>query len=260
MSHLMPAVFIGHGNPMYAIESNRYAQAWQGLSSRIAKPKAILVISAHWLTSQTWVTAMTQPPTIHDFSGFPEALFKVSYPAPGSPQLANQVADLLSPTEVILEEFEWGLDHGTWAPLLHMYPNADIPVVQLSLDARLTGAQHYALAQQLRPLREAGVLIVGSGNVVHNLRVIDFTQEKIYPWAERFNTYFRQNLLAHQHQALIDFQDFGQDHVLAVPTLEHYWPALYVLAQQADIEPVSIIVDGIDAASISMLSFVVGQV
>lgn len=256
----MPAVFIGHGNPMYAIKPNRYAQAWQKLSDQLPKPKAILVISAHWLTSQTWVTAMTEPATIHDFSGFPEALFSINYRAPGSPLLAHQVADLLSPTEVILEEFEWGLDHGAWAPLLHMYPKADVPIVQLSLDARLTSAKHYALAQQLRVLREEGVLIVGSGNVVHNLRVIDITQEKTYPWAESFNAYFRGHLLAHDHQALIHCQNFGKDHVLAVPTLEHYWPALYVLAQQADDEPVSIIVDGIDAASISMLSFAVGQI
>ena len=179
---------------MYAIQPNSFTSSWESLAKRLPRPKAILVISAHWLTRGTWLTAMAQPPTIHDFSGFPQELFNQQYPAPGSPQLAQQVKDLLAPVEVTLEENEWGLDHGTWTVLKYLYPRADIPVIQMSLDASLSASQHYDLAQKLSYLRDQEVLIIGSGNVVHNLRKIDFSSSATFPWAERFNEFFKDNL------------------------------------------------------------------
>ena len=254
-SPLMPVAFFGHGSPMYAIEPNRYTQAWSDFAASIPRPKAVLMISAHWVTRQVWVTAMDRPQTIHDFGGFPQALFEEVYPAPGSPDLAAQVRDLLLPTSVILEEQEWGLDHGAWAILKYMYPKADVPVVQLSLDARLSMREHYQLAKRLSGLREQGVLILGSGNVVHNLRTVDFSSSHEFPWAHRFNDYFKKYLLANRHDPLIDALDIGEDARLSIPTPEHYWPALYILGLQQEHEHVKIITDGIDLASISMLSF-----
>lgn len=253
-----PLIFIGHGNPMYAIQDNPFTPSWERLGERLPKPKAILIISAHWLTRGTWLTAMEQPPTIHDFGGFPQELFDQQYPAPGSPQLADTVRDLLAPIQVTLEENEWGFDHGTWTVLKYLYPQADIPVVQLSLDATLSSLEHYQLAKRLSALREQGVLIIASGNVVHNLRTADFSSRSIFPWAERFNDYFKEHLLSRNHQALIDPFTTNEDARLSNPSLEHYWPALYILGLQEDDDAIEIITDGIDLASISMLSFKIG--
>jgi 4,5-DOPA dioxygenase extradiol len=256
-SAMMPVAFFGHGSPMYAIEPNHFTHAWAEYAASIPRPKAVLMISAHWVTRQVWVTAMERPQTIHDFGGFPQALFEEIYPAPGAPDLAAQVKDLMLPTSVILEDQEWGLDHGAWAILKYMYPKADVPVIQMSLDARLSMREHYQLAKRLSILREQGVLILGSGNVVHNLRTVDFSSSHEYAWAQRFNEYFKKYLLANRHDPLIDALEIGEDARLSIPTPEHYWPALYILGLQRDGEHAKIITDGIDLASISMLSFAI---
>jgi len=254
----LPAVFLGHGTPIYVIEPCHYTDAWVKLGESLPRPKAILMISAHWLTRKTCVTAMEQPQTIHDFGGFSRALFEQQYPAPGSPELARLVQEMMAPTPVILEEHEWGFDHGTWATLKYLYPKADIPVVQLSLDATLTGAQHYELAKKLRPLREQGILIVASGNVVHNLMLLNRSDKKGEDWAHRFNDYFKKHLLDNNHEPLLNPLTMGPEAKLSIPTPEHYWPALYILAQQEAGEEVRIVSDGIDTGSVSMLSFTTG--
>ncbi|MBU3578339.1 4,5-DOPA dioxygenase extradiol [Polynucleobacter sp. UK-Kesae-W10] len=256
-SHRQPAVFAGHGSPMYAIEPNRYTQAWASLGKSLKRPDAILVISAHWVTRGTWVTAMIKPKTIHDFGGFPQALFDIQYPAPGSPALADRVQELLS-VSVVLEENEWGIDHGAWSILKYLYPNADIPVVQLSLDGSMTAREHYELAKQLRPLRDENILILASGNVVHNLRTIHWqVGAQPYPWATEFNEFFVSQMRANQHDPLIDWESFGESAHLSIPTAEHYWPALYALALQHDGEQAQAFVDGIEMSSISMLGFLI---
>lgn len=252
----MPAIFLGHGNPMLAIESNPYAKDWEALGQSLLKPRAVLMVSAHWMTRGTSVTAMSHPETIHDFGGFPKALFEVQYPAPGSPHLASQVKELLAPIPVHLEEQEWGLDHGAWAVLKFLFPNADVPIVQLSLDASLTALEHYELAKKLKSLRDDGVLIVASGNVVHNLRTVDFSSQAKYPWAVRFNEFFKEKLLAYQFNELIE--PVHPDANISIPTPEHYWPAIYILAQMEGQEAIQIVTDGIDIGSISMLSFRIG--
>jgi 4,5-DOPA dioxygenase extradiol len=255
--HRQPAVFIGHGSPMYALEPNRHTDAWAALGKRLHKPDAILVISAHWLTRGVWLTAMPQPKTIHDFGGFPEALFQIQYPAPGSPALAQRVQSLLKQA-VVLEEHEWGIDHGAWSVLRYLYPHADVPVVQLSLDGSLSAEEHYTLAKQLAPLRDENILILGSGNIVHNLRLIDWDSEAApLPWATDFNQFFMSQILANQHPALLDWQAAGDTARLSIPTPEHYWPALYPLALQGSEEQVEIITNGIEMGSISMLSFLI---
>lgn len=245
---------------MYAIQPNSFTPSWKNLAKRLPRPKAILVISAHWLTQGVQVTAMEQPPTIHDFGGFPQALFDEQYLAPGDFHLAKSVQELLSPTEVTLDKSEWGFDHGTWTVLKHLYPDADIPVVQMSLDASSSASQHYDLAQKLSCLRDQEVLIVGSGNVVHNLRTIDFSSRTIFPWAERFNQFFKDNLLSGNHEALIHpLNNLPQQDVqMSNPSWEHYWPALYILGLQDKDDAVEIFADGIDLGSISMLSFKLG--
>ena len=254
----LPAVFLGHGTPLYAIEPNHFTDAWSRFGRSIPKPRAVLMISAHWLTRGTWLTAMEQPQTIHDFGGFSQALFDQEYSAPGSPWLANLVKDVLAPVPVVLEEYEWGFDHGAWAVMKYVYPDADVPMIQLSLDARLSGAQHYELAKRLRTLREQGVLIVASGNVIHNLRVMNRGEHPGYDWAHRFNDFFKEKLLAQQHEPLFDPTIGSPDAQLSIPTPEHYWPALYILAQQEVGDEVKILSDGIDTASVSMLSFQLG--
>jgi len=251
-----PAVFAGHGSPMYAIEPNRYTAAWSELGRSLRRPDAILVISAHWVTRGVWVTAMNRPKTIHDFGGFPQALFDIQYPAPGSPALADRVQELLS-VPVTLEENEWGLDHGAWSVLKYLYPKADVPVVQLSLDGSRSAREHYELAKQLRALRDENILIVGSGNIVHNLRTIHWQDHaKPYPWANQFNEFFVSQMLANHHNPLVEWEQFGDAAHLAIPTPEHYWPALYILAMQHEDEQAKVLVDGIEMSSISMLSFV----
>jgi 4,5-DOPA dioxygenase extradiol len=255
--HRQPTVFIGHGSPMYALEPNRHTAAWSALGKRLLKPDAILVISAHWLTRGIWLTAMQQPKTVHDFGGFPEALLQIQYPAPGSPALAQRIQSLLTQA-VVLEEHEWGIDHGAWSVLRYLYPRADVPVVQLSLDGSLSANEHYTLAKQLAPLRDENILILGSGNIVHNLRLIDWDAgAEPLPWATEFNQFFTSQILANQHAPLLDWQAAGDAARLSIPTPEHYWPALYPLALQGSGERVEIISNGIEMGSISMLSFLV---
>lgn len=254
-SHRQPAIFAGHGSPMYAIEPNRYTAAWTALGKSLKRPDAILVISAHWVTRGTWVTAMAKPKTIHDFGGFPQALFDIQYPAPGSPALADRVKELLS-VPVVLEENEWGIDHGAWSVLKYLYPHADVPVVQLSLDGSMSAHEHYELAKQLKPLRDENILILSSGNVVHNLRTIHWQDEaQPYPWAQDFNEFFAAQIHARQHEPLIEWEKYGEAAHLSIPTPEHYWPALYILALQDEYEHASIYIDGIEMSSISMLGF-----
>jgi 4,5-DOPA dioxygenase extradiol len=255
--HRQPAVFIGHGSPMYALEPNRHTDSWAALGKRLHKPDAILLISAHWLTRGIWLTAMQQPKTIHDFGGFPEALLQIQYPAPGSPALAQRIQSLLTQA-VVLEEHEWGIDHGAWSVLRYLYPRADVPVVQLSLDGSLSANEHYTLAKQLAPLRDENILILGSGNIVHNLRLIDWdVGAEPLPWATEFNQFFTSQILAKQHSPVLDWQRAGNAARLSIPTPEHYWPALYPLALQGSGERVEIISNGIEMGSISMLSFLI---
>ena len=201
------------------------------------------------------MTAMSATKTINDFGGFPEALFKIQYPAPGSPALADRIQELLS-MPVVLEEHEWGIDHGAWSVLKYLFPKADVPVVQLSLNGAMSAQAHYDLAKQLQILRDENILIIGSGNVVHNLRTIHWQGDaKPYPWAESFNQFFVSQIQANQHQQLIEWEQYGEAAHLSIPTPEHYWPALYTLALQAKGEQVKLLVDGIEMSSISMLSF-----
>ena len=254
-SHRQPAIFAGHGSPMYAIEPNRYTAAWSALGKTLKRPDAILVISAHWVTRGTWVTAMAKPNTIHDFGGFPQALFEIQYPAPGSPALADRVQELLK-VPVVLEENEWGIDHGAWSVLKYMYPDADVPVVQLSLDGSMSAREHYELAKQLSPLRDENILILSSGNVVHNLRTIHWQEDaEPYPWATKFNDFFVSEIRANHHDDLIDWEHYGDAAHLSIPTAEHYWPALYTLALQQEGEQAKVYTDGIEMSSISMLGF-----
>ena len=263
MPHIttMPALFLGHGNPMLAIEPNHFADSWRQLGQQLPRPRAILMISAHWYTRGTGITAMAQPRTIHDFGGFPQALFEVQYPAPGDPQLAQQVQQSLAPLPVALDQ-GWGLDHGCWALLKHMYPQADIPVLQLSIDATQPPAFHYQLGQQLAALRQQGVMLIGSGNVVHNLRRMDLARpESVFDWAERFSAEVRQALLAGNLSALVDFvsEEAPREEVrLAVPTPEHYLPLLYVLALQEKGKQATLFNDRAIAGSLTMTSVQVG--
>ena len=259
MSVKMPALFIGHGSPMNAIEPSHYTRAWQEIAAALPVPRAVLCISAHWYTHGTAITAMSRPRTIHDFYGFPPALFQCQYPAPGDPALAQHVQELLQPTTV-LADHEWGLDHGTWSVLLYLLPSATVPVLQLSIDGELSFAEHYQLGQRLAPLRDEGVLILGSGNVVHNLRSIQRDSDApAFNWATEFNDSVRAAIVAHDHAALMDMSRHGQAARHSVPTPEHYLPLLYVLATQSDDENVTIPVDGVDMGSISMLSALVGD-
>jgi 4,5-DOPA dioxygenase extradiol len=252
----MPAVFFGHGNPMNALEHNGCTGTWQQIGNSTPRPSAILAVSAHWTISGTAVTAMESPRTIHDFGGFPRALFEFQYPAPGSPALARRVRDLLAPLEVRLDE-DWGLDHGVWSVLAHAFPRADVPVVQLSIDAAQPAAFHYQLGKALASLRDEGVLIIGSGNVVHNLATIKWGEDATaYDWAVRFNARVRDCLGRRDHAPLIDYENLDADARLAVPTPEHYLPLLYVIAQQSEQESITFACDGIQNASISMLTVV----
>ena len=254
-SHRQPAVFAGHGSPMYAIEPNRFTAAWSHFGRALKRPDAILVISAHWVTRGVWVTAMPKPKTIHDFGGFPQALFDIEYPAPGSPALAERVQELLN-VPVVMEENEWGVDHGAWSVLKYLYPNADVPIVQFSLDGSMSAREHYELAKQLRPLRDENILILASGNIVHNLRTIHWQDgAQPYPWATQFNDFFVSEMDINHHETLIDWELFGDPAHLSIPTPEHYWPALYALALQSEGESAKVLVNGIEMSSISMLSF-----
>jgi 4,5-DOPA dioxygenase extradiol len=253
----MPVVFFGHGSPMNTLDRNPYTEAWRKLGAAMPAPKAIVCVSAHWYTEGTAVTAMSRPRTIHDFYGFPQALFDVRYPAPGAPELAARVRALLAPLDVAFDE-SWGLDHGTWSVLKHAYPNADIPVIQLSIDGTQPPQFHYDAGRRLAALRDDGVLVVGSGNVVHNLRLMKRAGGEAFDWAVRFNERVRAALASRDHRTLIDFARLGEDARLSVPTPEHYLPLLYVAALQRDDEVMSFPVDGYDLGSVSMLTAAAG--
>jgi len=253
----MPAAFIGHGNPMQAVRPNRYTEAWRDLGRSIPRPRAILVISAHWYTNATAVTGMVRPRTIHDFYGFPQELYDVSYPAPGMPELAEEVADLAHPTWVGCDIDQWGIDHGTWMVLRYAFPDASIPVVQLSLNAFKSFDYHLELGRSLGALRDAGVLVLGSGNIVHNLEAVDRTRlDDAFAWASRFDDAARSVLMSStptEVAALDSHPDFGS----AVPTPDHYLPLLYVAGMAGD-KPMSLLVDGHQGGSVSMAAYSIG--
>ena len=252
----MPAVFIGHGSPMNALERNGYTDAWTSLARSISQPRAILAISAHWYINATAVTAMSTPKTIHDFFGFPAELFAVRYPAPGDPELAEQIIEVVKPTWVGLDLDSWGLDHGTWSVLVHMYPDADIPVLQLSIDASKPFEYHVALGAQLAELRQQGVLIVASGNVVHNLGLLDWSRpDAAFDWARDFNE-AAMRLMTEDPSQINGLRD--NDHFrLAVPTPDHFIPLLYLagLASAAG-RGADVLIDGYAMGSLSMTSYV----
>ena len=250
----MPVAFLGHGTPLNALMANRWTSYWSRASEDFGNPRAILAISAHWCTAGTGVTAMEAPPTIHDFGGFPHPLFEIQYPAPGSPELARRVQDLLQPTGVILTD-QWGLDHGTWSVLSKIYPAANIPVVQVSMDMRYGAPYHFELGRKLAPLRSEGVLILGTGNIVHNLEMRVRNADFAYDWATRFNDAIRSAILAKKLETLIKYEALGEDAALAVPTPDHYFPLLYVAGAAGDDDP-KIGIDGIEGGSMSMLSVV----
>ncbi|MBL8199891.1 MAG: 4,5-DOPA dioxygenase extradiol [Chromatiales bacterium] len=260
MPQKLPALFLGHGNPMNALATNPWTEAWSRLGRETGKPRAVLCISAHWYGPGCSVTAMATPRTIHDFGGFPRELFEVQYPAPGDPALAERVRSLLAPVDVA-PDHDWGLDHGAWSVLIKVFPAADVPVVQLRIDATRPPAWHYALGRALRPLREEGVLIVGSGNLVHNLQQYGWGEPErpAYDWATRFEARARALIAAGDHEPLIGYEQLGRDARLSIPTPEHYLPLLYVLGAQEEGEAVSFPVEGTDGGSISMLAVQVGQ-
>lgn len=259
MTNPMPVIFFGHGNPMNALLKNGYSDGWAAIGGQLPRPKAILAISAHWYIPATAVTVSPTPRTIHDFGGFPRELYQVEYPAPGSPELAKRVQGLLAPTPVHLDE-RWGLDHGTWSVLCHVFPQADVPVVQLSIDETQPPEFHYELGKRLAPLRDEGVLIMGSGNIVHNLHTYAWGQHRVEPfdWAVRFEHRVRELLLTGSDAPLIAYETLGHDAVLSIPTPEHYLPLLYVMATRRDGEQVSFPVAGVDGGSVSMLTIRIG--
>ena len=255
---LMPSLFLGHGSPMYAIEPNQYTDQWGQLGQSMPTPSSILILSAHWYTPGIHLTAMAHPSTIHDFGGFPQALFNIQYPAPGSPQLAEQVQQLIAPLapDTQLDEAEWGLDHGAWSVLKYLYPQANIPCVQMSIDLHRSPAEHFALAQLLQPLRHAGVLLLASGNVVHNLSQLQrAANAPSAPWASQFNDIFKAKLLAGDYASLINWHNLGESAQMSIPSAEHYLPAIYTMGSALPSEKMALIADGIEMSAISMLSF-----
>ena len=259
MADILPAVFFGHGNPMNALTTNTYTEAWRAVGERTRRPKAILAISAHWFVPQTGVTVSTAPRTIHDFGGFPPELYRVQYPAPGDPELARRVQEILAPLPVALDD-SWGLDHGTWSVLTHVYPDASVPIVQLSIDARRPAPFHLEVGSRLAQLREEGVLIVGSGNLVHNLRAFAWgsPQRDAYDWAARFETEARGLLQTGDFAPLVAYERLGQDAQLAIPTPDHYLPLLYALGTRQQTDAISFPVEGTEGGSISMLAVQIG--
>src|SRR6185437_11641372 len=257
---VMPVLFVGHGNPMNAIEENEFVAGFRKAGETIPRPNAVVCVSAHWETRGTFVTAMEKPRTIHDFGGFPRALFEVQYPAPGSPQLAEEVRRQVTRTEVGLDD-RWGLDHGAWSVIKHFYPEADIPVVEMSLDRSQPAQYHYELARQLAPLRKKGVLIVGSGNMVHNLRMVAWDRLETpfgFDWALEAAEKMRTAILSGDHRLLIDYAAQGKVFDLAIPTPEHFLPLLYSLALKEEGEPVSLFNDKPVGGSLTMTSVRIG--
>ena len=255
----MPAIFFGHGNPMNAVQSNAFTKGWNAIGQRLPKPRAILCVSAHWYVPAVAVTAMERPRTIHDFGGFPRELFEVQYPAPGSPELAERVAALLG-EDVLMDETRWGLDHGTWSVLVHVFPEAEVPVVQLSINEAEPAQFHYDMAKKLRRLRDEGILVIGSGNLVHNLHTYAWGKRNVEPfdWALRFEETARALMMARDHQPLISYEALGRDAMLSAPTPDHYLPLLYILALQHEGESVTFPVSGFDGGSISMTAVQIG--
>jgi 4,5-DOPA dioxygenase extradiol len=253
----MPVLFLGHGSPMNAIENNEFSRKWEEIGKTLPKPEAVLCISAHWETKGTFVTAMLKPATIHDFGGFPQTLFDVQYPAPGSHVLAADTKSIITKAEVGLDE-KWGLDHGCWSVVRHLYPEADIPVIQMSLDYYQTPQYHYDIAKELSPLRKKGVLIIGSGNMVHNLGMVAWdklnSDEYGYEWAIEANEKMKKYILSDDHNQLINYKSQGKAYNLAIPTPEHYLPLLYALALKEKNEKLILFNDKIVAGSLSMTS------
>ena len=256
-----PVLFIGHGSPMNAIEDNEFSKRWKKLGQEIPKPKAVVVVSAHWLTKGTHVTAMPNPKTIHDFGGFPKPLYEVQYKAPGAPQLADEIKQMVS-YPVIGLDHEWGLDHGTWSVVKHMYPNADIPIMQLSIDYSKPTAYHYEVAKQLLALRKKGVLIIGSGNMVHNLRMVAWDKllepEYGFDWALEMNAVFKQKILLGNHDELINYERLHREALKAIPSPDHYLPLIYSLALQDQNDEISFFNDKAVGGSLTMTSVKIG--
>ena len=259
MPATLPAIFFGHGNPMNALLSNSYTEGWRRIGSETSKPMAILSVSAHWFVPGTGVTISTSPKTIHDFGGFPKELYQVQYPAPGDPELTRRVQEMLKPLPVVLDN-SWGLDHGTWSVLRHVYPDANIPIVQLSIDETKPPSFHFEVGKKLAQLRDEGVLIVGSGNIVHNLHAYAWGRHMPdpYDWAVRFEAEAKQMMLAGEYKPLIDYEKLSPEAMLSIPTPDHYLPLLYVLATRQAGENITFPIEGVDGGSISMLSVQVG--
>ena len=259
MINLMPTIFFGHGNPLNALSKNSYTEAWTSIGKSIPRPTAVLSVSAHWYIQNCAVTSNLNPRTIHDFDGFPKELYQIEYPASGSPELASRVQALLAPVAVSLDQ-SWGLDHGTWSVLKHVFPKEDIPIVQLSINQMQPPSFHYELGKRLAPLREEGVLIIGSGNIVHNLSAYSWGERDVPPfdWAVRFEEHARELLLKGEDTPLVNYQSLGRDAILSAPTPEHYLPLLYVLGLRRKNETVSFPVQGVDGGSISMLAVQIG--
>jgi 4,5-DOPA dioxygenase extradiol len=254
----MPVLFVGHGSPMNALEDNKYSREWRRIAAKIPVPKAILCISAHWLTKGSFITAMDKPKTIHDFGGFPRELFEVEYPAPGYPALAEKTKQMMSEIELGLD-YQWGFDHGSWSVTRQMYPEANIPMLQLSIDYHKPSDYHYKLAKALAPLRRQGVLIIGSGNIIHNLGIMDFSmKEGGYDWAIELNEQIRKNLLDKNHHYFLHYQKIGKAANLAIPTPDHFYPLLYILGLQNQKETQEIFNDSLIGGSISMTGLKIG--
>ena len=265
MTNPMPAIFFGHGNPMNAVLRNAYTDGWADIGDSLPRPKAVLCVSAHWYLPGTAVTAMSAPRTIHDFGGFPRELYQVEYPAPGSPELARRVRELLAaktgePTIAVDLDQSWGLDHGTWSVLSHVFPQADIPVVQLRIDETQAPEFHYKVGKRLRALRDEGVLVIGSGNIIHNLHTYAWGKHEVEPfdWAVRFEKLARELLLKGDDAPLVEYEHLGRDALLAAPTPDHYLPLLYVMGLRREDDRVSFPVEGFDGGSISMLTVQIG--
>ena len=259
MTDFMPVIFLGHGNPMNALSRNDYTDGWVSIGRAIPRPKAVIAVSAHWYVPACAVTANPMPRTIHDFGGFPRELYQIQYPAPGSPELARRVKELLAPVSVWLDESR-GLDHGTWSVLTHVFPKADIPVVQLSIDERQPPGFHYEIGKRLAALREEGVLVIGSGNIVHNLHTYAWGDHAVqaFDWVVRFEQQVREFILKGYDAQVVAYQNLGRDATLSVPTPDHYLPLLYVLGLRRENEHISFPIQGVDGGSVSMLAVQIG--
>ena len=257
----MPVLFVGHGSPMYAIGENEFVQTWRKLGNELPKPKAIIAISAHWETNGTQVTSMQNPPTIHDFGGFPRDLYQIQYPAPGNPELAKETIRTLNGSHILADQ-KWGLDHGTWSVLRRIYPEADIPIIQMSLDYQKSPGQHYKLAKELASFRDKGVMIVGSGNIVHNLRHVAWDkkddEEFGYEWVYEANDLIKRMIVDNNHMALIDYQSLGKAVQMAAPSPDHFLPLLYALALKREDEELTFFNDKAVMGSLTMTSIRIG--